>query len=291
MKKIISIFATAIIGIQISMAQCSSVANDFEIRLLPTANNNVTIQMRHHDGTNELSKSTLPSNEFLLDGLVFAIAWPTTSANIQFADSKLLATPFEMITDVRASNVSFKNAADNMQTFYHNNTTSLPTAFASTWVANEWVTIATLAYTGKLQTNDFFSLVTCDYGIAHPNSYSGNSNTDPWFAMLTKDGKYLQYSPKMITELPSNISMNNTFSIYPNPATTDINVDVIVEKATSVAVKIMDANGKIVKIVNMELQAGNNSNTILVNELATGNYIVHITDGKSIDYKQKLQKL
>jgi Secretion system C-terminal sorting domain len=291
MKKIIAIFATAIIGIQLSMAQCSSVVNDFEIRLLPTANNTLTIQMRHAAKANALSQSILPNSEFKLDGLVFAIAWPTTSNNIHFVDSKNAAAPFAIIADIPSANVSSKKAQDNFQTFFHNNTISLPTAFSSTWIADQWITIATLSYTGKLSSNDFFSLVTCDYGMAHPNSYSGNSTTDPWFAMITKEGKYVQYSPKMITELPSNLENNNTFSIYPNPASTTINVSIDINIATQVAVKIMDESGKIVKIIALELFAGKNVNSITISELASGNYIVHITDGKSIDHVQKMTKL
>lgn len=52
-----------------------------------------------------------------------------------------------------------------------------------------------------MANGDYFSLLNCDYGLAHPNSYYGNSATDPWLSIL-EDGKSLQYSPKMITELP-----------------------------------------------------------------------------------------
>jgi hypothetical protein len=291
MKKFILIFITAFIGTQALFAQCSPVPNDFEMRLLTTSKSTVTIQIRYHAGVNPKAESSLPNQQFRIDGLVFAIAWPTTSNTIHFTETKSLLAPFDVALDAVLTNGTNKNALDNIQTFFHNNTTSLPTAYTANWKANEWMNIATLSYTGDLQTNDFFSFVTCDYGIAHPNSYYGNSTTDPWFAMLDNNGKYVQYSPKMITELPKNVSVNNVFKIYPNPATTDIHIDIQTNVASNAAIKIVDETGRIVKIIAVELQSGNNINNIYINELAAGNYYVHITDGKSIDYIQKIQKL
>ena len=77
----------------------------------------------------------------------------------------------------------------------------MPTAFKSDWLNNKWYDVATINFTGTLVNGDYFSLVNCDYGLAHPNSYNGNSTTDPWLSIL-EDGKSFQYSPKMITELP-----------------------------------------------------------------------------------------
>ena len=68
-------------------------------------------------------------------------------------------------------------------------------------------------------------------------------------------------------------------------------IDIQTNVASNAAIKIVDETGRIVKIIAVELQSGNNINNIYINELAAGNYYVHITDGKSIDYIQKIQKL
>jgi hypothetical protein len=89
----------------------------------------------------------------------------------------------------------------NIRTLVHDNSIIMPTAFKADWLNNKWYDVATINFTGTLVNGDYFSLVNCDYGLAHPNSYNGNSTTDPWLSIL-EDGKSFQYSPKMITELP-----------------------------------------------------------------------------------------
>ncbi len=165
----------------------------------------------------------------------------------------------------------------------------MPVAF-NNWEDGQWKEIASVNYSGTLANGDFFSLLNCDYGIAHPNSYYGNSTTDPWFAVLDANNNYMQYSPKMITELPVN-SLNNTFKIYPVPTNNDLQIEIESVIATDAAAKILDINGRVIKIVNFEINKGKSINTINIGALPAGDYFINVTDGKTLNYNQKISKI
>jgi hypothetical protein len=268
-------------------AQCSTTPNNFEIRLHQSKAQQINIAIRYNDALQ--TKSVLPDVNLMMDGLVFAFSWPTTSSNIALQSCKSSNVNFDMIIDnVKANTTLQKTQSDFIQTIFHNNTTTVPTAFASAWLANEWIEIATITYTGTLQKNDFFSLLNCDYGLANPNSYSGNSTTDPWFAMMDVQKNYLQYSPKMITEIP--LANNNTFTIYPVPTTGVLHIDVQSNIATNAVVKVINTQGQVLKTVLMELEKGENKNEIDITDLPNASYQIQVTDGKMMSFGKMIVK-
>jgi Secretion system C-terminal sorting domain len=291
MKKIIILLAVAVLGVVKTNAQCSPDGNNFEMKLVPGDNNTLTVKMRYNDGSVANAISKLPQSNIQLDGLVFAISWPTTSA-IQLVSCKNVLTPFAIDMDKTVANGSANKTskvADNIQTFYHTNTT--PTAFGFNWENGTWYDVALIQYNGKLASGDFFSFINCDYGIAHPNSFAGNSHTDPWLAMFDNGiANYQQFSPKMLTEIPGSITNVSSFNIYPNPTSSELFIDIMSELNTQVVSNISDANGKVVKSSNFELVKGLNKNKMNLSELTTGTYFVKITDGKSLNFIQKVSK-
>jgi Secretion system C-terminal sorting domain len=290
MKKIIIILASIIIGATASMAQCSDVLNNFEIKLVPVAGSKLKLQIRHTSNGVPGAKSETPIATTKLDGLIFAISYPTTSNNIEIVGLKSDFKKFNIAQDVTVgTGVSNKVKADNVITFFHDNITLMPEALELDWTADKWYDLATVTYKGNLQTGDFFSLLTCDYGLAHPNSYVGNSTTDPWFALYNND-QYLQYSPKMITEMPTGDLANNSCSIYPVPTNGALTIEIESNITTQVAAKVIDNNGKIAKIVLFEITKGKNINQVDIGELVSGNYMIQITDGKSMNFNEKIIK-
>jgi Secretion system C-terminal sorting domain len=287
MKKNIILLFAIVFGTCQAFAQCSSTPNNFEMKLLPTASNTITIQMRYHDGNDANATSKLPIKDVQLAGLVFAITWPTTST-IQLQDCKSSIAPFAIAQDnTIGAGVSNKNVADNIATYYHTN--DMPTAYGFPWENDKWYTIAVISYTGKLSANDYFSFMNCDYGLSHPNSYSGNSHTDPWFAML-HNGELTQYSPKMTTELPTKIANQISCTIYPVPTANELHIDVEMTATSSAVVKVIDMKGTLVKTVQFELQAGKNVNTISLGELPSGDYMIVVTDGKALNFSKQILK-
>jgi Secretion system C-terminal sorting domain len=288
MKKTIIILFAALLGSSQIFAQCSATPNDFEMKLVPVNGNTISIQMRYHQGAIDNASSILPVKNLQLAGLVFGITWPTSSS-ITITNTITKTAPFAIEQDKTiGQGISNKNVQDNIVTFYHTN--DMPTAYGFDWTNDQWYTIATISYTGKLAGNDYISLLNCDYGLAHPNSYSGNSHTDPWFAMLNNGTELLQYSPKMITEIPSAIADKISCNIYPIPVINDLHVDVEIASASNAIVKIIDMKGTLVKTVQFELTAGKNSNVINLGELPSGDYMIVVTDGKALNFTKQIVK-
>jgi hypothetical protein len=272
-----------------SYAQCSDVANNYEMKLTQKGNNTLAVQIRYNDGAVANAQSTLPKSDKSLFGLVFAIAWPTTS-DIKIEGTTSTHKVFAVAQDASVgANTQNKATDDNIATFYHTN--DMPAAFGADWKNGEWVTIAEVKYSGKLNGSDFFSFVNCDYGVAHPNSYYGNTHTDPWFAIYdTKTSSLEQFSPKMMTEVPGTASNVSDFNIYPNPTSDVFNVEISTELNTQVAVNITDLSGRVVKNGVFGVTKGTNKHTMNVADLSSGNYLIKITDGKTLNYIQKVQK-
>jgi Secretion system C-terminal sorting domain len=288
MKKTILTLLAIGIGLSQSFAQCSSTPNNFEMKLVPTSSNQLLVKMRYHDGAVADATSSLPTKSINLAGMVFAITWPSTSS-ITLQKSTSIVAPFAIEQDKTVgAGVANKNVVDNIATFYHTN--DMPTVYGFDWKNDEWITIAEITYSGKLATNDYFSFVNCDYGIAHPNSYSGNSHTDPWFAMQNTSMELMQYSPKMITELPTKLADKISCDVYPVPTNGELHIDVEMTATSNAIVKVLDIKGTLVKTVQFELQAGKNKNTINLGELPSGDYMIVVTDGKALNFSKQILK-
>ena len=79
-------------------------------------------------------------------------------------------------------------------------------------------------------------------------------------------------------------------TMYPNPVNTELTVDVNTPDATRAQVKIMDATGRVVRTVELTLQAGGNSTKIDMQSLTDGLYLVRISNQKEINYTQTIRK-
>ncbi len=79
-------------------------------------------------------------------------------------------------------------------------------------------------------------------------------------------------------------------TMYPNPVNTELTVDVNTPDATRAQVKIMDATGRVVRTVELTLQAGSNSTKIDMQSLTDGLYLVRISNQKEINYTQTIRK-
>ncbi len=79
-------------------------------------------------------------------------------------------------------------------------------------------------------------------------------------------------------------------TLYPNPVNTELNVEINTPKATTAIIKIMDAAGRVVRTVEMQLQAGNNITKVDMEALSDGVYMVRITNNKGLNYSQTIRK-
>jgi hypothetical protein len=287
MKKLL-IIAIALLSFSNTYAQCSDVKNNYEMRLLPTGNNSLKVQMRYSQGLVANAVDILATKDIVLEGLVFAISWPRTSS-IKINEVTNNSSNFSLLLDKSAESENAKTVgSDKIVTLYHDDSKSGHYNFD--WKNDEWYDLATIGYTGALKADDFFSLVNCDYGLANPNSFDGNSTTDPWFAMRNIAGEILQYSPKMNNERLAQAGKVNVFNVYPNPTSTDLNINIESTVETQAAVVIYDINGRLVKNIVYSLQKGSNTTTIDLRSLVAGIYSVKIADGKSVNYVTNITK-
>jgi hypothetical protein len=79
-------------------------------------------------------------------------------------------------------------------------------------------------------------------------------------------------------------------NLYPNPVNTQLNIEINTPKATIAQVKILDATGRVVRAIDMQLQAGNNKSDIRMEGLADGVYMVKITNNKGLNFSQTIRK-
>jgi hypothetical protein len=78
--------------------------------------------------------------------------------------------------------------------------------------------------------------------------------------------------------------------LYPNPTSQILNIDLNTPLATEAKVNVLDATGRIVKVIYMQFQAGANSAQIDLQELADGMYMIQITNGKGLNFAQPIRK-
>jgi hypothetical protein len=100
------------------------------------------------------------------------------------------------------------------------------------------------------------------------------------------DGK-VSYAKEIVDIYYGNGSV---VTLYPNPTQSELHVDINIEKATAAKMKLYDATGRIVRLIDMQLKAGINSNIIDLKELADGIYMLEVTNGKGLQYTQTVRK-
>jgi hypothetical protein len=82
----------------------------------------------------------------------------------------------------------------------------------------------------------------------------------------------------------------NRVELYPNPATSEITLDIYSIKNTNATIKILDVTGKLVQQIQTSLELGTNKNTIDISYLANGIYTVKVSDGRGWRYELQLIK-
>jgi len=90
----------------------------------------------------------------------------------------------------------------------------------------------------------------------------------------------------------ASIEENNkfSFSAYPNPATDRINIGYQLDQSSTVIVKVLDNTGRVIKLVNLGTQSGNNSASIDVADLAAGIYTVSMETGNAKTSKKFIKR-
>lgn len=79
-------------------------------------------------------------------------------------------------------------------------------------------------------------------------------------------------------------------TVYPNPASSQLHVDVNIAKATTAELSLSDAAGRKVRVLQVQLQAGANTVQMDLQGIADGVYMLHLSNGKGLEYSQTVRK-
>jgi len=140
--------------------------------------------------------------------------------------------------------------------------------------------IGTVAAVGNSGINNTYSFI--DYNASRQSS----SVVYYHLKMIDKDGSYT-FSDIVTITLPVTTSR---VSLYPNPATRQVNVTITAATDGKVKWQLIDNAGRIVAHNSIAAKRGNNNVVINLNRLSTGTYFL-IVSGANIDQKIKLEKL
>jgi Secretion system C-terminal sorting domain len=278
MKKIIITLGLLVMSTSI-FAQCIPTKNDFQLKLQHTAPGELTVYIQH---TNEGNSNF--NQRFSIDGLVFAVQAPSSNSNVKITNCKTTHAPFALT--IAGNNTTQNKTQNTVTTFAHD--AALPAQVGASFTNNTWHALAVIQYTGQLKNNELFYLLNCDYGIIHPNSYYGNSTTDPWLSIITDDNEYVQYTPSIV--VPDEDEMIAQIKTFPNPVQHILNIQIPSATNNEAMIKIVSIGGQVVHTSQVSLQKGLNTFSVPTQSLVTGNYIIQILDGKSIKYASAFTK-
>ena len=85
----------------------------------------------------------------------------------------------------------------------------------------------------------------------------------------------------------SNDEINNSFSVYPNPATDEINLNFVVKESGNLNIEILDVTGrKVSEVMNETVTPGALSKSFSTVSLVDGNYFIRVNaNGTISNYK------
>ena len=87
----------------------------------------------------------------------------------------------------------------------------------------------------------------------------------------------------LTTGINSIETTKQQFSLYPNPASSTLNMDMQLDKTENVSVSFVNTLGEVVMTKNIgSLQSGNNTLSFDINDLASGVYFVNVTTSKGV---------
>jgi hypothetical protein len=114
-----------------------------------------------------------------------------------------------------------------------------------------------------------------DYFFANNNPINGNNFYR--LKMVDEDGTFI-YSNVILLKTTINKSV---ISVYPNPAATQLNINVASISKAVAQINVFDVQGK--NIYQQKFEPSNGAISIDVCNWASGNYVVKIIQGKEVN--------
>ncbi len=104
--------------------------------------------------------------------------------------------------------------------------------------------------------------------------------------MIDKDGRY-SFSPVRMVSVSNDV----VFSIYPNPASDKLHVQIISKKKSLAQIEVLTLDGKIISTTNWDINEGTSIKTLSTAALHSGSYLLKITTNNKKIEVMKFEKL
>jgi len=147
----------------------------------------------------------------------------------------------------------------------------------------------TIATGGTYQSPIFGVSVNGILGTSTPINfavlaYVFNRSTNPVDADSTDNFiiKPYMWEKQYGASISSTSYNDDNLAVYPNPVSTELNIDLLFAQSNNVSIQLMDLNGKVVADNSTIIGVSPNNYKIGVADLENGLYILRVANGKSI---------
>jgi hypothetical protein len=167
-----------------------------------------------------------------------------------------------------------------------------------------------LEWTGSEQNNAYFNLQHSTNGVDFKTIGKVNSKAANGTSQTALNYSYEHSTPSLghnyyrleQVDIDGKASMHakvvdliwgangSTVSLYPNPTQDVLNIDLYTSKVQNTTVKVLDMSGRVVKQMQARSEAGMNSLSISLGELASGVYTVQVYDNDKLSHVGKVKK-
>ncbi|MBK7588841.1 MAG: T9SS type A sorting domain-containing protein [Bacteroidetes bacterium] len=164
--------------------------------------------------------------------------------------------------------------------------------------------------TSSEQNNAYFNLQHSTDGISFSTiakvsskAPNGNSNTPlSYTAMNNKPALGHNYYRLQQVDIDNKVSVHaqivdliwgangSTVSIYPNPTTDILNIDLYATAAQNTTVKLLDMSGRVIRQVQAKSAVGMNNIQLSLGEIASGVYTVQVYENNHLTHTSKVKK-
>jgi hypothetical protein len=164
--------------------------------------------------------------------------------------------------------------------------------------------------TGSEQNNAYFNLQHSTDGsnfttIAKVNSKAVNGNSATplnYTAINSKPALGHNYYRLQQTDLDNKLSVHaqivdliwgangSTVSIYPNPTTDILNIDLYAATAQNTTVKLLDMSGRVIKQIQAKSAVGMNNIKLSMGEITSGVYTIQVYENNTLSHTSKVKK-
>jgi hypothetical protein len=147
---------------------------------------------------------------------------------------------------------------------------------------NAWISSTTGATTRNLT-----GLVNGTLYEVSVKTFCNNNNTG-----LSSDwsDSTFNFRAGLLTRSIATTELSSDFSVYPNPTTDELNIDVVMDNETMTTIKVMDMSGRVVKQIEASTIVGQNKINISLAELTAGLYTIQVINNDKLMHVTRVSK-